>query len=211
MKFNNGMVFDTKGGSPSAWRRYKLIKLHEPIEEIIFHQILLNHEIKTYINMGANIGYYSILAKVLSPETHVIAIEGERKNIPKIKKNMKLNDISEIEIINKWVGAKRKKLNLEQLLAPFKNIELLSMDIQGAEVNVLKELISTKTIRKVERLLIGTHHVEKTHHACLEMLEKQFYKIHFQGEPRKVWQQPDGIVWAERTNKQPDEQPWKLY
>jgi hypothetical protein len=157
--------------------------------------------------MGANIGYYSILAKLLSPETHVIAIEGDKKYLPKIKANIKRNNVSGIEIVNRWVG--QNQLSVKKLCSPLKNIELLSTDIQGAEVDVLNELASTGTIAKIERFLIGTHHVEKTHHPCLDILKKMHYKIILETEPRKVWQQPDGIIWAERTRKV--KQTWKVF
>lgn len=59
--------------------------------EIIY---LLRKEIKTFIDIGANTGIYSLFVKSLNPDAIVIAFEPSRTIIPELLSNIKLNNFN---------------------------------------------------------------------------------------------------------------------
>jgi FkbM family methyltransferase len=70
-----------------------------------------------FFDIGANIGYYSILASsIVKNEGQVVAIEADPYNIEKLQKNIKLNKCVNIQIVKKGVS------NIKELLSINKNL-----------------------------------------------------------------------------------------
>jgi hypothetical protein len=202
--FNNGMTLNMSKVDGDKMHktnsyvnpRYTLLNKHEPIEELMFEQILKNNDIKVYMNIGLFLGYYSILAKMMSPTTKVIGFERFDWLKPRIEENMKLNNVSDIDIV---IGdVKEGGLKISDFVKEHDSIDLLSMDIQGEENYVMKELVDSGEIKKIKRFLIGSHITNNAHANCLNILKSNGYKIKFEGKPKSIWQQPDGIIWAEK-------------
>jgi FkbM family methyltransferase len=86
-------------------RELKIFKVHEPmatkvlIKELTRLRKLTNN--LTVIDVGSNIGYYSILeAKLLDRDGTVITIEPIRRNFRYLLKNITINNITNIRAIN---------------------------------------------------------------------------------------------------------------
>jgi FkbM family methyltransferase len=87
-----------------------------------------------------------------------------------------------------------RTITLDSLVAKIgQNVDLLQMDVQGAELDVLRGGMETLQKGRVKRLLIGTHG-EKIHRACISRLRRYGYSIEF--EQQKSKEQPDGILFA---------------
>lgn len=215
IKYNNEIILKVKNPDGGILKRKDLINLHEPVEELIFHEIMLNNDIKRYINLGVNGGYYSILAKKISPNTEIIGFEGQKIFKNTFEENVKLNgfDPKEFNINYQFLSTDsyQKKsdntiIRLSEFLLNYDIVDFISSDIQGAETKVLKDLLENNQLKKVKTFLIGTHDYShgrngefvNSHIPCLNILINNGYKIIYQCEPRKVWLQPDGIIWAER-------------
>ncbi|MBY0425027.1 MAG: FkbM family methyltransferase [Cytophagales bacterium] len=71
------------------------------------------------IDVGANTGLYSIIASKSNPNLKIIAIEPHPGNVKRLKKNIQLNNITNVNIIEKAVGDTEKTIhfNIPETLA----------------------------------------------------------------------------------------------
>lgn len=61
---------------------------------------------KVVIDLGANVGYYSLIAGKCCPNAKVYAVEPSRRNIIFLEKHITLNKFSNIEIVKKRLAIK---------------------------------------------------------------------------------------------------------
>lgn len=95
----------------SVTHRLILKRSYEPLTTAIFKQILKRG--MKVIDVGANIGYYSILAARLVGETgKVWAFEPDPQNYSRLLDNIRLNHLNNIEPISKAVTAEVGTANL---------------------------------------------------------------------------------------------------
>ncbi|NEQ77202.1 MAG: FkbM family methyltransferase [Okeania sp. SIO2C9] len=67
----------------------------------------------SFINIGAHIGYYSVLAaKIVGIEGKIFAFESESSNYQKILENISLNSLNNISLFNLAVGSETKQTQL---------------------------------------------------------------------------------------------------
>jgi FkbM family methyltransferase len=119
-------------------------------------------------DVGANLGFYSLLlARFVGPTGRVWAFEPDPSNFAALQRNVRANGYSNIETINKAVGAVSKQdslfisdihtgdhrtyatsesrkmvpidvVALDDFFAPEQRIDLIKMDIQGSEGKALE-------------------------------------------------------------------------
>lgn len=137
------------------------------------------------LDIGANIGYYSILAsKLVGKKGKVYAFEPDPQNIKLLYKNIKLNNCSNVIVIEAALGSKKGELRLIQDLSnpgesklseknmgnsvmvkvltldqfvnseKIKKIDLIKVDVEGSELDVLKGSIKTLKLNKSLKLFI---------------------------------------------------------
>ena len=114
----------------------------------------------TVIDVGANIGFYTLLFRNLVGDTgKVIAFEPEPKNFALLKKTISVNKFENIDIYQKGVG--RKNMKLKMLLSDkigehnisddgdieidcvrlddhFNFADFIKLDVEGYEIEVIK-------------------------------------------------------------------------
>jgi FkbM family methyltransferase len=94
--------------------RQKLIYLLG--ERYIAEAIVIRELIKPgmrIVDVGANIGYYMLLfAQLAGPKGSIVAVEPSPENLPELKLNVTYNNLHNVEIIAKAVGAERKRIGL---------------------------------------------------------------------------------------------------
>ena len=94
-KFDNGVRVYDDHLMPAQRQRYKLRNVHEADEEDLFIKIISSLPSDgTFVNIGAAIGYYAILAKKLSPQLHVHAVEPLTSFRNSLSENIILNDLT---------------------------------------------------------------------------------------------------------------------
>lgn len=98
--FDNGIKVFRNQLLKQQLERYQKHNLHEPEEEFHFLEAFksITKPNGIYINIGAAIGYYALLAKRLCPDIEVHAFEPLEMHRHYFLKNMELNAISPQEI-----------------------------------------------------------------------------------------------------------------
>lgn len=94
--FANGIKVSSSRLLPAQIARYKSIdsrNLHEPEEEEWFHYVFDNTEIHGFfLDVGAAIGYYSVLVSIAKPEWKILAMEPLKEMREAIFETFKLNE-----------------------------------------------------------------------------------------------------------------------
>ena len=99
-EFDNGVRVYDDHLMPAQKQRYKIRNVHEADEEDLFIKIISSLPGDgTFVNIGTAIGYYAILAKKLSPQLHVHAVEPLASFRICFSENIKLNDLSLDEFV----------------------------------------------------------------------------------------------------------------
>jgi FkbM family methyltransferase len=139
--------------------------MYEPMETETIRKIVKRGD--SVLDVGAHIGYYSlILSDLVGKEGRVFAFEPDSKNFALLKKNVEINDLQNVTIVNKAVSDKSGSLLLyngggnsqnptvgnnggESTKVPcvsidsyfdedHRKIDFVKMDIEGSELFVLK-------------------------------------------------------------------------
>jgi tRNA G37 N-methylase Trm5 len=102
-------VCDVSRGGPQ-----KLIHLLG--ERFITEAILIRRLIKPgmrIVDVRANIGYYVLMfAQLAGPNGKIVAVEPSPENLPELELNVVHNNLCNVEIIPKAVGAENKQIGL---------------------------------------------------------------------------------------------------
>lgn len=184
---------------PCALERCRLqVNRHEPLLEVIFKSLLQRKDIRSYVNAGVGWGYCLLLARRLRADIHIVGVDGDENMIRATKDNFLLNDVSDIKLIQSWLGrAGRKDAGSLDDLIQHKHLAaacLLSADIRGVAA-MLEE--SPRTRNRISEMLIATQDGE--HWECLDLLKKDgHWMIRLAVEPEQMPLRPDGLIWATR-------------
>ncbi len=196
--------------------------LHEPVEEEwMLRTFVVNKPTRpVFLDVGAGVGYYSVLIKHHWPEARVLAFEPLPAHVAAFRATMSLNGISDdyqlcpIAIGTKdgaapfydvrygsTLGKARADAQvltvatrtLESVLEGQPPVHMLKMDIQGVEVEVLAGGRAPLSKGRVRHILVGTH-APKIHADAETLLrDAGFHITHNDPQPPM---QPDGILVA---------------
>lgn len=139
------------------------------------------------IDCGANIGLATIYYKMLFPDSQIIAFEPDIKTFAILKNNIANNKLNNITLINKAVSDQDGKIKLfynknipgsgrmsiqerkevpdNQIIDSVKlssfikgKVDILKLDIEGAEDIVLKELSDNNKLKLINEITLEYHH-----------------------------------------------------
>lgn len=191
--------------------------LFTPREEVLSPHLIL-YENETFVDVGANVGSYSlkIANDYKDKGVNVIAIEAHPENYKALCKNIKLNSFRCVKTINKAVSDNkgivtmyeylgsgyrarfetytisniidRKASNgnsslqvqsdtLDNILQGLK-VDLMKMDIEGAEVLALKG--ATNTLKQLRKIIVEIH--EYNFEKVKQILESYNFKLELIGK-----------------------------
>ena len=161
---------------------------HEPQEELLFHALLAHVRPGTLVvELGAYWAFYTNWYLGAVPGSRAVCIEPEPAHLEIGRRNLALNG-REAQLIRAVVGEVQRPAGddgLECLDMPaleerieHEPIELLHMDVQGAEAGFIRSLRRSAAAERVRFLVVSTHHVSisgsaSTHDDCLEELRSQ--------------------------------------
>jgi len=108
------MFVGIKDASPSlrkTFEAYALNKIHEEITTELFKNVLKEGDV--FIDLGANIGYFSLLAsRLVGKKGKVFSFEPEPTNFSCLKKNLEINNYRQARSFLKAVSDKNGKIKL---------------------------------------------------------------------------------------------------
>jgi FkbM family methyltransferase len=168
---------------------------HEPQEELVFHTLLRYIRHRTQIvELGCFWAYYSLWYLKTIPDSTALGIEPDATHLGIGMHNAALNGMSErMRFMNAWVGGRSlaahaapTETSAEAHPLPMVNapavldhagpagIELLHLDIQGAELELLRS-IDAGLARRLRFVMVSTHHSSISgsstiHGDCVETL-----------------------------------------
>jgi FkbM family methyltransferase len=198
--------------------RYRHTNLHEPIEEAWFRRLTQGSLAFRFADVGAGIGYYSILLKRLRPSAEVLCFEPLRMHAQYLAMNLSLNRIEATAVqifphaVSDRVGRQAfheedfgsrllsqcatpssvvDTTTLEAIVDTSGPIDLVKIDVQGDERRVIAGAGRART--QIRSWLIGTHSLQ-LHRECLAEMRAAGFNILFE-EPAPA-QQPDGLIVA---------------
>jgi FkbM family methyltransferase len=98
--FDNGVAVFDDHLIPSQRERYAKRNVHEAEEEDLFVELVRSLPVNgCYVDIGAAIGYYAILARKLSPHLHVHAVEPLERHRRLLRENLALNGLAESDVV----------------------------------------------------------------------------------------------------------------
>ena len=117
----------------------------EKIELDIFENILLENPASTvFIDVGANIGIWSILAaEAMAESSTVFAFEPDQNNLKRLLDNVSINELRNVTVVPKAVG---KDGQIQFSMAEFGGVS--SISLQGNRNSVLVDSVKLDTFFK---------------------------------------------------------------
>jgi len=187
----HGILIYARGGTEDL---YNVL----PNREGDVHDFILNNleSGDIFVDIGANIGYYTILAaRLIGIDGKVFAIEPVPQTLKVLRFNIKLNGLRNVMVFDKAGWRARAKLKLKIPMSEFGSasyfrrgslevnvdaipldevlnctnrleIKLIKIDVEGAEYEVLKGL--TETLKCTKSIVLE---LSRKTEACLRLLQ----------------------------------------
>lgn len=184
------------GGYYGDWMAHVIRALrghHEPQEELIFDSIVrFSRHNSLVVELGAFWAYYSLWYLKDVPGSRAICVEPDSLNLQVGQKNASLNSLqNRVDFHNAWIGgtyidrftrhaeSTKKEVTLpcfdmDHVITLCKDdvIEVLHLDVQGAELAFLESMHSAISRNLVRFLVVSTHHSsisgsKTTHKDCV--------------------------------------------
>jgi FkbM family methyltransferase len=140
---------------------------YEPATVPVLYQLAaLSH---VTIDVGAYVGYLTVLAAMANPEGHVIALEPFPPTFERLRHNIGLNRLSNVDCVNAAAGAESGSAELYHLpgqlssAASLERRHLMSCDgvtSTTVPVVVLDELLADRAVRRVDLIKLDTETTE---------------------------------------------------
>jgi len=175
---------------------------YEPLQTKVIKDLVKEGDV--VVDAGANIGYYTILLSRLVGETgRVYAFEPSKNSIKLLKKNLKFNKCTNVELIPKALSNKEGKISfyinpldkgnnsikkaegskevkvmctkLDNCIPSNKQIALMKMDIEEAEVVALEG--AEDTLKRCDKVVIEAPEDREDYSKIYDLLKAAKYKI----------------------------------
>jgi FkbM family methyltransferase len=169
---------------------------HEPQEELVFHHLLrFARHMSLIVELGSFWSYYSMWFLHEVPNSSAICIEPDPRSLLIGRYNAGLNQLdSRISFHQAWVGGEALGalelpcesdgqvralpcLDMASIaaLAGERVIEVLHMDVQGAELPFIRSMHGAVAQKRLRFVVVSTHHSSisgsrTTHTDCMEAL-----------------------------------------
>lgn len=154
-----------------------------------------------FVDVGANVGYYSILAgKIVGDKGQIIAVEPIPETCEALELNVKLNKLNNVRVMNEAAWSSKtnieiwlpkchygfasvfkrqgkpitvKAIPLDDLCKKYRAIKLLKIDAEGSEYQILRG--AKETLKKTSYVILE---VSENAEQILELLRQASFKIH---------------------------------
>lgn len=152
------------------------------LREIFVHQeygIRLTEESPIIIDCGGNIGVSALFFKLAYPSSQLTVFEPDETNFALLVDNMQRNNLKGVSLVNKAVANREGTVQFNRVstlcakldpegvtqvhavrLSSYidRHVDLLKMDIEGAEVEVLQDLAENKKLSLIRNIIFEFHY-----------------------------------------------------
>jgi FkbM family methyltransferase len=153
---------------------------------------------KVIVDVGAHIGLFTI--KHARNTEKIVAIEPSPKNFNILEENLKINDIKNVEMLNVAISNRKgysflygsggsasivktstnekytiKLTTLDNICKYLKSIDLMKIDVEGAEELVLRG--GKNTLEKVKKIVMEVHPNLVKEEKIIDLLSRRGFKI----------------------------------
>ena len=175
-KFSDSIIFDYKNGSSFL----KFCLKRNSSDSFVFKQIIVHEEYKQIIDilkknisddsimvdLGANIGLTTLYVKSFFPSLNIIALEPEPNTYKRLQKNIKINSLRNVTLLNKGIWSKSTTLKGDYYFRDrqdwaFRLIESNKKTDNSIEVISMTELMANNNINNISFLKIDIEGAEK--------------------------------------------------
>ena len=126
-------------------------KVHEKSTTKLFEKVIKKGNV--VLDLGANIGYFTLLsARLVGPKGKVYAFEPEPRNFSFLKKNVELNNYTQVIVNQKAVGNKKGKVKL--YICPYETGHHTINQFEGIENYTHKDKKITKKFVMVDLIVL---------------------------------------------------------
>lgn len=175
--------------------------------EIFCKSVYTPYTLRTYMDLGANIGLTILWYKFFNPDLEITAFEPDKYNYKIVLKNISINHLSKVTVYNVALCDKKGTMpfytllddiqNLDSALTlnqnfPYKKysvktdklstyikkpIDLIKMDIEGAEYQVLDDLFKSNAIYKIKSIIFESHYFNTLQEKLLPPVIRKLKKL----------------------------------
>jgi FkbM family methyltransferase len=125
-----------------AKERNSILKKYEPIQPYVFLELAKEIKANVFVDIGANIGAYSIFMSSLECVSKIYSFEAEPNTFEELKSNVRLNDhLNKIEIFNTAISDSEKELRFGIVGEYSGANSLIGTSIHGSEKFVKEMLV----------------------------------------------------------------------
>jgi hypothetical protein len=168
--------------------------IHEPLEEYAFQEVMRRMpERPIMFEVGAYWGHYSMWLKRCRPLAQVILVEPEHVNIKAGKINFANNEMDG-EFVQAYAQTGDFEVDRFMSERSLAHLDILHADIQGAEVEMLRDAASSLERHVIDYVFISTHSPE-LHKSVIDILRRHGYRVEISSDLSETTSS-DGFVLA---------------
>jgi SAM-dependent methyltransferase len=183
---------------------------HEPQEELLFHHLLTHvRPGSLFVELGSYWAYYTNWYLGAVPGSTALCVEPDARNLDVGRRNLAINGRTST-FVQAFVGkpstssrdASLGCLDMDAVIGRVdgKPIEVLHMDVQGAELAFIRSMRSAVEQRQVRFVVVSTHHESisgsaTTHEDCVQALQALGAKVFVEHDVFESYS-GDGLIVA---------------
>jgi hypothetical protein len=133
-------------GNDAVSETIETIHIWEPAESILTLTVLSSQQPGIFLDLGAQIGWFSLLA--LSCGRHVYAVDADPEPL------RLLNSSADKNVWSDWLTTQQRRIGDTLMVFPDEHIRLVKIDVEGAEDKAIANLLPHFEAGNIDHLLI---------------------------------------------------------
>lgn len=181
-----------------------------------------NDKVPVIIDCGASIGDTALYFKSIYPKAKILTFEPDPESYNFLKQNISANQLKDVETYNVALSSKAgtipfypeegagvllsstikgrgghkrievKSQKLSSYIKKLQKIDLIKIDVEGGEVDIINDLVSTNTLTKCPHYIIEYHHNLPGEGNKLSSFLKHFENSGYQSSLKAGYQKVSG-------------------